>query len=166
MGVGGTRESRLPPLGFAVHKCRRSTFDHRPFTADYGFGLLPLTKDAPRRPEAERSVTPSRGTCESTALRRKAPEGDKSPRRSDRGRAGEEPQQRQPVRRYRGLWLASYFPSILKSFVPHDAQVPCIALRPFLSITSWGELISRLVFSFMQYASDMVASTNTGDKRP
>ena len=63
-------------------------------------------------------------------------------------------------------WLGSYLPSILKSFVPHDVQVPCNALRPFFSVTSWGELISRLVLSFIQYASDMVDQTNTGDKRP
>ena len=61
-----------------------------------------------------------------------------------------------------GCW----FPSILKSLVPHDPQVPRNALRPFLSVTSWGELISLFAFSFMQYASVMGVSTNTGDKRP
>ena len=48
-----------------------------------------------------------------------------------------------------------HLPSILKSLVPQDEQVPCNALRPFLRRTSWGADISLFVFSLRQYASVM-----------
>ena len=50
------------------------------------------------------------------------------------------------------LWRVYFLPRILNTFVPHLAQVPDNAFRPFFSLTSLGFFISRLALHFTQYA--------------
>ena len=52
----------------------------------------------------------------------------------------------------------AYLPVIRKSFVPQDEQVPVSAFRPFFMMTSRGEVISLLFFSFTQKAFVMPIS--------
>jgi len=40
---------------------------------------------------------------------------------------------------------------ILKIFVPHTGQVPCVAGRPFFIVIAFASLISREALHFTQY---------------
>ena len=45
----------------------------------------------------------------------------------------------------------AYDAPILKIFVPHTGQMPCVAGRPFFIVIAFASLISREALHFTQY---------------
>ena len=53
--------------------------------------------------------------------------------------------------RVRSLGQDDHEAPILKIFVPHTGQVPCVAGRPFFIVIAFASLISREALHFTQY---------------